>query len=103
MRDSDLITDPNNWLPSYGPSYGCSAKQEISCGTSEALQSKLRYIDHKIADLENKGDFLIKHAGAYSQRIANLSAWYELIEVELIKRGMINDLKVTIEKDLWFG
>jgi len=98
MKDSDLLIDPKSW-PKHFP---CTAEQEISAGSTEALRYKLKYIDNKIAEIEISLDGRLDPVShvKLGTTIDNLTLWYELIEVELIKRSMLDDLKVTMENQM---
>ena len=84
MQDSDLHIHPDNW----GNNSRRILEQEISQGSTDALQYKLQYIDDKIANLECivLGEDAARQGKIIWDKIVALSAWYTLIENEVHKR-----------------
>ena len=81
MKDNILHSDPAK----YHTYNDCTAEEEISAGTTEALLDKLKFIDNKIAEIEIRytATELRLNADHSLRTITNLTAWYALIEFEL--------------------
>ena len=95
MKDSDLYIHPDDWTKHHET----TPEHEISCGGSEALHNKLKFIDSKLAELEvtsldSRQPKL--HGTVIWGKIVNLSAWYGLIEKELHNR--IANASVNLSK-----